>query len=158
MSYDVLTSWKGLRDSGRDCSSWASKVLKIITTYLCVCVCAQLLSRVRLFSIPGTVAGQVPLSVRFSQQEYWSGLSFPFPGDLPSPGNEPQSLASPALAGGFFITAPPGKPDDVPRGELLMCKPNNPKSIAPVTFLSNSHASSQYFPCPKSSQGQVPAH
>ena len=51
-----------------------------------------------------------------------------------------------------------GSPIDLPRRALLKCKPNNPKLIAPVTFLSNSHASSQYFPCPKSSQGQVPAH
>ena len=43
----------------------------------------------------------------FSQQEYWSGLSFPPPGDLPNPGNEPMS---PSLAEGFFTTEPPGKP------------------------------------------------
>ena len=41
------------------------------------------------------------------RQEYWSGLPFPSPGDLPDPGIEP---ASPALAGGFFTTLPPGKP------------------------------------------------
>ena len=53
------------------------------------------------------VAYQVPLSVGFSRQEYWSGLSFPSPGDLPDPGMEPESSA---LAGGFFTTEPPGKP------------------------------------------------
>ena len=42
----------------------------------------------------------------FAGQEYWSGLPFPFPGDLPGPGIEP---ASPALAGGFFIAEPPEK-------------------------------------------------
>ena len=41
----------------------------------------------------------------FSKQEYWSGLSFPSPGDLPNPGIEPVSLTSPALAGGFFTTS-----------------------------------------------------
>jgi len=46
----------------------------------------------------------------FSRQEYWSGLPFPLPGDLPNPRIVPMSLASPALAGGFFTTAPPGKP------------------------------------------------
>ena len=46
----------------------------------------------------------------FSRQEHWSGLPFPLPGDLPNPGIEPASLASPALAGGFFTTALPGKP------------------------------------------------
>ena len=44
------------------------------------------------------------------RQEYWSGLPFPTPGDLPDPGIEPASLASPTLAGGFFTTLPPGKP------------------------------------------------
>ena len=47
---------------------------------------------------------------KFSRQEYWSGLPFPPSGDLPDPGTEPKSLASPALAAGFFTTAPPGKP------------------------------------------------
>ena len=45
-----------------------------------------------------------------ARQEYWSGWPFPPPGDLPDPGIEPGSLASPALAGGFFTTMPPGKP------------------------------------------------
>ena len=46
----------------------------------------------------------------FSRQEYWSGLPCPPPGDLPKLGIEPVSLMSPALAGGFFTTEPPGKP------------------------------------------------
>ena len=46
---------------------------------------------------------------RFSRQEYWSGLPFPSPGDLPHPGIKPASPASLALAGGFFTTEPPGK-------------------------------------------------
>ena len=46
----------------------------------------------------------------FSRQEYWSGLPFPTPGDLPDPGKEPEFLAAPALAGGFFTTDQPGKP------------------------------------------------
>jgi len=41
----------------------------------------------------------------FSRQEYWSGLPFPPPGDLPNPGIEPTFLTSPALAGGFFTTS-----------------------------------------------------
>ena len=53
------------------------------------------------------IAHQVPLSVVFSKQEYWSGLPFPSPGDLSDPGIEP---VFPALAGGFFTTEPPGKP------------------------------------------------
>ena len=47
----------------------------------------------------------------FPRQEYWSELPFPFLGNHPDPGIEPMSLASPALAGGFFTTEPPGKPE-----------------------------------------------
>ena len=56
---------------------------------------------------PWTTACQSPLSMRFSRQEYQSGLPFPSPGDLPDPGTEPLSLTSPALAGKFFATDPP---------------------------------------------------
>ena len=54
---------------------------------------------------PWTVAHQVPLSMGFSKQKYWSGFPFPSPGDLPNPGTKPRSLTSPALAGGFFMTS-----------------------------------------------------
>ena len=60
------------------------------------------------FVTPGTVAHQAFLSMRFPRQEYWSGLSFPPPEDLPDPGIE---LTSPELAGRFFILEPPGKPE-----------------------------------------------
>ena len=59
---------------------------------------------------PWTVSHQAPLSMGFSRQEYWSGLPFPSPGDLPNPGIELASLVSPALAGRFFSTESPGKP------------------------------------------------
>ena len=59
------------------------------------------------FGTPWTVAYQAPLSMGFLKQEYWSGLPFPSPGDLPDPGIEP---TFPALAGGFFTSEPPGKP------------------------------------------------
>ena len=59
--------------------------------------------------IPWTITHQAPLSTGFSRQEYWSGLPFPPPGDLPDPGIKPESPASPALAGGFFTSEPPGK-------------------------------------------------
>ena len=68
-----------------------------------VCMYAKLLSRVRLFATPWTVACQAPPSTGFSSQEYWSGLPYS-PGDLPDPGIEPESLAFPALAGRFFTT------------------------------------------------------
>ena len=59
----------------------------------------QLVSHVSLLVTPWTVACQAPLSMGFSRQEYWSGLPFPSPGDLPDPGMEP---TAPALASGFF--------------------------------------------------------
>ena len=59
------------------------------------------------FVTPWTAACQVPLSMGFSRQGFWSGLSFPSPGDLPDPGIEPLSYV---LARRFFITEPPGKP------------------------------------------------
>ena len=58
------------------------------------------------FGTPWTVAQQAPLSMGFSRQDYWSGLTFPPPGDLPDPGIEP---ASPALAGGSFTSEEPGE-------------------------------------------------
>ena len=70
---------------------------------------ARMLSLIRFFAPPWTVAHQAaPLSTGFSKQEYWNGLPFPTPGDLPDPGIEPVSLLSPTVAGGFFTTVLPG--------------------------------------------------
>ena len=73
-----------------------------------VYVVAQSLSYVRLFVTPWTAARHAPLSIRLPRQEYWSGSPFPPPGHLPNPGIERES---PALAGRFFTTEPPGKPN-----------------------------------------------
>ena len=67
----------------------------------------KLLSHVRVFATPWMVAYQAPLSTGFSRQEYWSGLPFPSPGDLPNPGIEP---GSPALQTDALPSEPPGKP------------------------------------------------
>ena len=64
------------------------------------------LSHVWLFATPWTVAYQASLSMRFSRQEYWSGLPFPSPRDLPDPGIEPKS---PALQADALPSEPPGK-------------------------------------------------
>ena len=71
-------------------------------------LCVWMFSPVQLFATPWTVVHQAPLSMGFSRQEYWSGLLFPPPGDLRNSGTEPESPVSPALAGGFFTTEPPG--------------------------------------------------
>ena len=64
------------------------------------------LSRVQLFVTPWTVAYQVSPSMGFSRQEYWSGLPFPSPGDLPNPGIE---RGSPTLEADALTSEPPGK-------------------------------------------------
>ena len=64
-------------------------------------------SHVQLFAIPWTIANQSPLSMGFSRKEYWSGLPFPSPGDIPNPRIKPAPYA---LAGRFFTTEPYRKP------------------------------------------------
>ena len=61
---------------------------------------------VQLFATPWTVAHQIPLSLEFSRQEYWSRLPFPSPGDLPDLGIKP---GSPALQAEALPSEPPGK-------------------------------------------------
>ena len=73
------------------------------------------LIRVRLFATPWTVARQAPLSVGFSRQEYWSGLPFLSPGDLPNPGIK---SGSPALQTNALASEPPGKPQN--RGDIYI--------------------------------------
>ena len=67
------------------------------------------LSCVQLLVTPWTVAYQAPPSIGFSRQEYWSGLPFPSPGDLPNPGIKPRS---PALQADALLSDPPGKPKE----------------------------------------------
>ena len=71
---------------------------------MCVLGCVQ------IFATQWTIACQASLFMEFSRQEYLSELPFPPPGDLLDPGIRPTSLASSALAGGFFTTESPGKP------------------------------------------------
>ena len=71
---------------------------------------AQSLSHICLFVTPWTVAHQASLSMECLRQEFCRRLPFSTPGDLSDPGIKPESLASSTLAGGFFVTEPPGKP------------------------------------------------
>ena len=73
---------------------------------MCVCVCLLGTRHVRLFASPWNVALQAPLSMEFSRQEYWSGVSFPSSGDLPNPAIEP---GSPALQADSLPSEPTGK-------------------------------------------------
>ena len=83
-----------------------------------MCLCAPLLSLVQLFVTLWTVGCQAPLSKAFFRKEYWSGLPFPSPVDLPDPGIKPMPLA---LAGRFFTTGPHRKPcNDLRTSEKLL--------------------------------------
>ena len=82
----------------------------VCVLYVCV-LCAQSCPTVYdPWVQANSVTHQALLSMEFSKQEYWSRLPFPTPGDLPNPSIEPLCLESPAFAGGFFTTVPPGKP------------------------------------------------
>ena len=73
---------------------------------VCVCVCMCVLSHVQIFGILWTIASQAALSMEFSKQEYWTGLPFPPPGDLPNPRIEPRSLVSLHWQADSLPTAP----------------------------------------------------
>ena len=101
-----------------------SKMIKKWTlgcfTELCTLSC---FSHVWLSVTLWTVACQAPMSTGFSRQEYWSGLSFPSPGDLPDPGIEPHS---PALQADSSLSEPPGKPKNTGVGSLSLLQGNFP--------------------------------
>ena len=75
----------------------STKYFMYVCAYVCVCVCVC-----SVMSDSLQPHGQVPLSMEFSRQEYWSGLPFSTPGGLPNPGIQPMSSVSPALSDGFF--------------------------------------------------------
>ena len=106
------------------------------------------------FATPWTVARQAPLSMGFSGQEYWSGLPFPSPGDLPDPRIELASPTSSALAGGFFTTKLSGKPMKVKVKSLsrvrLFATPWTVAYHAPLSmgFSRQEYRSGLPFPSP----------
>ena len=97
-----------------------------------------MLSYVQLFATLWTVAHQIPLSMGFSRQEYWSGLLCPPQQDLPNPGIGPLSLTSPALAGGFFTTS-------ATWGALICC---NSVAKSCSTLCHSMDCSTLCFPVP----------
>ena len=103
-------------------------------------MCAQPPSRVQLFSTLWTIAPQAPLSMGFSRQEYWSGLPFPPPGELPNPGINPRLLRLLHWQAGSLPLVPPGKPHPEVRGlKLLHLKLQYP-GISRVTYLVGTMA------------------
>ena len=105
-------------------------------TYCRLEICACVLSHVPLCATPWTVACQAPLSMEFSRQEYWSGLPFPPPGDLPDAGIKPVSPLSPSLAGGFFTPVPLGMP---------LRNPGAGKSVTLLNVSGKTHKSSWFY-------------
>ena len=87
-------------------SSWVPRVISSCLFLPCNIMCVSHSVVSDSFVTPWTVEHQTPLSMEFSRQEYWSGLPFPSPGDLPDPGIEPRS---PALQADSLPTEPPGK-------------------------------------------------
>ena len=85
-----------------------------------MCLCSILLSHVWFFATPWTIAHQAPLFTELSRPEYYSELPFPILGDIPDPGIELASLASPALADWFFATAPPRKSQGTTVGSAVV--------------------------------------
>ena len=96
----IKTLESGYRGNIPQCSTWIFFSLRKWKK-------VKLLSRVRLFATPRTVAYQAPLYMEFSRQEYLSGCPFSSSGDLPDPGIEP---GSPALQADSLPSEPPGKP------------------------------------------------
>ena len=112
-----------------DIASYCLPSISNMLLFKALFVCMWVFSHVRLFVTPWTVVYQAPLSIAFVREEYWSELPFPPPGDLPNPGIKPTSLASPALAGGFFTTAPPQKP----KASIASCLNEHPRAMIFVT-------------------------
>ena len=102
----------------------------------------MLFSLVASFAAPWTVAYQGPLSMGFPRQEYWSGLPFPSPGDLPDPGIKPVSSV---WMGRFFTTEPPGKPKrSLPHFYYIICS----VSQSCPTLCNPMDCSTSGFPVP----------
>ena len=87
---EILKCWVGRSlNTSSEAPAW------VLSCFRCIPLCVTL----------WTAVCQAPLPIGFSRQEYWSGLPFPPPGDLPNPGIKPSSPVSPVLAGGFFTTS-----------------------------------------------------
>ena len=104
---------------------------------MCVLNCIQ------LSEAPWTAAHQAPLSMGFPRQEYWSGLPYPSPGDLPKPGIEPESSA---LAGGLkntTLSGPTEAPPHLREGNQSI--PPSKESVLTVLFLKSSSVNSSIY-------------
>ena len=120
-------TWHRVRDSLPEVTELSPMLSSSLEAFQCLARCwvhyqcslnmhACMLSHfssVQLYVTLWTVAHQAPLSMEFPRQEYWGGMPYPPPGDLPNPGIEPASPTSPALQAGSLHTAIPGKPHSI---------------------------------------------
>ena len=113
--------WQPTLEFSPDRGAWEATVhgvakdrtqLSSVTLWL-VCACVCLFTRVQLFVTPWPVARQAPLTMGFSRQTHWSGLPFPFFRKSSQPRDQTHISFVSCIAGGFFITVPPGKPSKV---------------------------------------------
>ena len=106
-------------------------------------ICVSRFSRIQLFATPWTAALQAPLSLKFSRQEYWSGLPFSS-GDLPDPGVEPRC---PTLQADSLTSEPLGKPQHTQKEAPNCGKPSSP-GPGLIAVNSRSVCSHLYLPLP----------
>ena len=116
--FDLLAVQATLR-SLLEHHNWKASLLRHSVFFMIQLLhCAvQSFSHVRLCETPWTVAHQAPLSIGFPRQEYWSGLPFPSPGNLPNPRIKPGSHA---LQADSLRSEPPGKPQNTGVGSLSL--------------------------------------
>ena len=120
-----------------ECHSPNFFTLNITIVFWCLYIHVCVLSCVHVLVTPWTVAHKTPLSMEFSTQEYWSGLPFLPPGDLPNPAIE---RTAPALSGLFFTTEPPEKP-------FNNTSINNNNNSIPNYFFKSFNILNQYIFC-----------
>ena len=116
------------------------------------------LSRVRLFVTPWTIAYQAPPSLGFSRLEYWSGLPFPSPGDLPNPGIEP---GSPTFQADALTSEPPGKSEALHKNHRAQgVQISSVQSLSHVRLFATSwtaaHQASLSSPTPRACSNSCP--
>ena len=101
-SVKIINGWKRMEEKNRN--KWQEQQIETMIKMVVVNPSCEVAQSCPTLCDPMDCSPPAPPSMEFSRQEYWSGLPFPSPGDLPNPGIKPTSPASPALAGGFFTT------------------------------------------------------
>ena len=151
----VITNCWVSNTKSTDCETFINWTSSNVST-----LCCAVLSHIQLFATPWTVAYQTPLSMEFSRQECWSGVPFPSAGGLPHLWIIPTAPASPALAGGFFTTAPLGEHSTHQKKCHYECETGAEKVLNVVRHHDNLERESKvpYGQHPRGKQGKIPCH